>query len=175
MHSPAGHRAPRHTGRKILIGVAGLALLGVGIGIGAGTASSTTKTVTVNHTMMQNVPVPGPTKTIIKTMPAPAPMQGSTIKKFTGSGNQVTPEFNVPSDGNYIVKWQFSNNNDTMGGGATNFIISTTGTDDSTSGLANDIASQGSGSGEVQMAGSTDSLSIQASDSASWTVTVVAA
>jgi hypothetical protein len=172
------HRA-RHTGRKILTAVAGLALFGIGIGIGAGTASSSaTKTVVVNHTLApQVITVPGPTKTVIKTktVQAPAPSQGSVIDTFHGTGNDVTPEFNVPSDGNYIVSWTFSNN--TFGNGdmsGTNFILSTTGAND-ISNLANDIAVSGHGSGEVQMAGSTDSIGVQAGDNASWTLTIKSA
>jgi hypothetical protein len=151
-------------------GLAPLLILATVAGSVAGlTACGTTKTVvTPGPTVTQTQQVPGPVTT--QTVPAPPPPQGSVIDTFHGTGNNVTPEFNVPSDGNYIVTWTFSDNGDGFGNGD-NFIVNNTGDGDG-SGLANDIAVSGHGSGEVQGAGSTDSLTVQAADSASWTLTV---
>lgn len=153
------------------------------VGVIAGTASAQTRTVT----QRVNVPgpvttkivprnVPGPTKTVIKTVfrQAPPPPPGAKIAVYSGTGNEVTPAFNVPDSGNYIVRWSYSGNIDTSFGGsqATNFNISETGSGYGGD-LPNDIAASGSGSTEVTGAGSTDSLNVQAAGS--WTITVVSA
>jgi hypothetical protein len=173
---------------KVLIAVGALLVVALaGFGIGAGTASHSivTKAVKVvvpgpvrvvqGPVVVKRVPVPGPAVTKTVQVSAPPPPAGAQITKFSGSGNSVTPEFNVPSDGSYIVSWTFSGNGDSEFGSyqASNFILTTTGADDDSEGLANVIQSSGSGSGEVQEAGSTDSIDVQAEGS--WTLTVTAA
>jgi hypothetical protein len=145
-------------------------IIGVtGISVAAAESGSHTKTVTNTVTVPGPVRViPGPTVT--KTAPPPAPQAGQIIATYHGNGNDVTPEFNVPADGNYLVTWQFSDNGDGFGNGD-NFIIDNTGDGDGSS-LANDIAISGHGTGEVQGAGSTDSLTVQSGDNCSWTLTI---
>lgn len=130
------------------------------------THTVTTPGPTVNHT--QTVPVPGPTVT--QTVPAPAPPQGSTLDTFHGTGNEVTPQFNVPSDGNYILTWSYSGNIDSSFGSSdpTNFSIMPTG--DGFGDTPNDIAASGQGSTEVTGADSHDSLNVEAVGS--WTITI---
>lgn len=163
---------------KILASVALVATFGVGIGIGAGTASHTnTQTVTTKTitTPGKTVNVPGPTKTVIKTVtvPAPPPAAGTTIATFHGTGSQATAKFNVPSDGNYEVAWTFSGNEDDSFGSSSpsNFIISNTGSGEGL-GLANTIAVSGHGSTVVTDGSGTDQFNVQADGS--WTLTVTA-
>jgi hypothetical protein len=132
-----------------------------------------TKTVTVpGPTVTTTVPVPGPTVTT--TVPAPPPPAGTAIGTFNGTGNQVTPAFNVPGSGNYIVAWSYTGNVDNSLGSSqpTNFSISETGSGIGGN-LPNDIATSGHGSTEVTGAGSTDSLNVQAAGS--WTITITSA
>lgn len=174
-------------GPKYRLGALGaLALVGIGtIGCSADHTVTLTKTVTVvktkdvpvpgeTQTVVKKVPVPGPTKTVTKEVPAPPPPQGAVTNTFSGSGNQVTPAFNVPDDGNYIVDWSYSGNVDNSfgTGQASNFIISETGGGEGL-GLPNVVASSGSGSTEVTGAGSTDRLNVQALGQ--WTITIKSA
>lgn len=173
---------------KLVGSVALVATLGIGIGIGAGVGSShttaqttVTKTVsvpgptkTVNHNVVKDVP--GPTKTVIKTVtvPAPPPPAGAKVATFNGTGTETTPAFNVPSSGDYIVAWSFSNN-DQQGDGGDNFIMAATSQSVDTISLPNDIATSGHGSTEVTGDSGSDSFNVQADDTASWTVTITAA
>jgi hypothetical protein len=131
-------------------------------------------TKTVTKTVTVRVPVPGPTTTVTQEVPAPPPPQGSVIDTFSGSGNQVTPAFNVPDGGDYIVLWSYSGNVDTSFGTdqATNFAITETGGGIGLD-LPNDIASSGSGSTEVTGANSNDRLNVQATGQ--WTITIKSA
>jgi hypothetical protein len=126
------------------------------------------------QTVTRKVPVPGPTKTVTKEVPAPPPPQGAVTDTFNGSGNQVTPAFNVPADGDYIVAWSFYGNVDnSLGTGqASNFIIDETGGGEAL-GLPNTVAASGSGSTEVTGAGSADRLNVQAIGH--WTITIKSA
>jgi hypothetical protein len=134
---------------------------------------TTTKTVPgpkVTVTATQTVPGP----TVTQTVSAPPPAPGATIGKWSGTGNQVTPAFNVPDSGNYIVTWSYYGNVDTSLGSsqATNFSIQETG-GGSGGDLPNDIAASGSGSTEVTSASGTDSFNVQAIGH--WTITVKSA
>jgi hypothetical protein len=131
-------------------------------------------TKTVTKTVTVKVPVPGPTETVTKEVPAPPPPQGSVIDTFSGSGNQVTPAFNVPDGGDYIVLWSYSGNVDTSFGTnqAANFAITETGGGIGLD-LPNDIASSGSGSTEVTGANSSDRLNVQATGQ--WAITIKSA
>jgi hypothetical protein len=161
---------PRKRGVKaVLVGLGALAILGAGIGIGAATASPPVHTVTVTKT----VNVPGPTVTQTVQVPAPPPPAGTLIGRWSGSGNQVTPSFNAPASGNYIVKWAYSGNVDPSFGGGTNFAISTTDSNAMGLGLPNDIAASGSGSTEVTGASGTESFNVQATGQ--WTIKVISA
>jgi hypothetical protein len=161
------HQAPRR--HRMRTGVAAIAILGAGIGIGAAAGQHTTvRTVVVHRTTVREVPGP----TITKTVPAPPPPAGSVIGTWSGTGNQVTPAFNAPASGNYIVKWTFSGNADSYGG--SNFAISTTDQSAEGLGLPNVIQSSGSGSTEVTGAtGASESFNVEATGS--WTITVVSA
>jgi hypothetical protein len=153
--------------RQVLIlGGAGL-LLAVAAG-SAGCAS--TKTVpgpTVTVTQTRNVP--GPTVTVTVTVSAPPPAPGTTIGKWSGTGHEATPAFNVPSSGAYIVIWSYYGNIDPSLGGGTNFAIQENGQGSGGS-LPNDIAASGSGSTEITGAPSTDSFNVTATGH--WTITV---
>jgi hypothetical protein len=162
---------------------AGLILLVLAVGYGIGFATHTT-TQTVSHTVTRTVTVPGPERTVIKdvpgptvtkiktvTVPAPPPAAGQQVGSWSGTGNQVTPAFNVPSSGNFIVKWTYSNN--TQDGMATNFSFSDTANSFSGN-TPNDIASSGEGSTEfTQVTATTDAFNVQAAGD--WTITVTAA
>lgn len=170
-------------GPKYALGTLGaFALVGIGAAIGssAGQTTTVTKTATVvktqdvpvpgeTRTITVKVPVPGPTTTVTKEVPAPPPPQGAVTSTFPGSGNQVTPAFNVPADGNYIVTWTFSGNTDPSLGNPSNFIIQEIGGGEAL-GLPNVVQSSGSGSTEVTGAGSTDRLNVQAAGQ--WTITI---
>jgi len=170
-----------NTRGKIIAAAAAAAAFGLGAGVGAASNSSTaaagpavTKTIPVpGATQVVKVPVPGPTKVVYKTrtVQAPPPAPGQQIAVYNGSGNQVTPAFNIPDSGNYIVKWSYSGNN--ADGSADNFIIENTGDGDG-SGLPDDIQVSGSGSTEVTgSSAATDALNVQSTGS--WTITVVSA
>jgi hypothetical protein len=105
---------------------------------------------------------------------APPPAPGATIGRWGGTGNQVTPAFNVPDSGNYIITWSYYGNVDTSLGSsqATNFSIQENG-GGSGGDLPNDIATSGSGSTEVTGASGTDSRNVQAVGH--WTITVKSA
>jgi hypothetical protein len=166
---------------KRFFAVAGTVAAGALIGgiVGSATGKTTIQVQRIavpgpvsTKTVIQRVPVPGPTKTITKTVTvqAPPPPAGAKIGTWSGTGNQVTPAFNVPSSGDYIVKWSYSGNSDSYGG--SNFAITENG-----SGLGgdlpNDIAASGQGSTEVTGAESTDSFNVEALGS--WTITVISA
>jgi hypothetical protein len=173
-------------GLKYTLGTIGaLALVGIGAAIGSsGSHTATvTKTATVvktrdvpvpgeTKTVSVKVPVPGPTKTVTKEVPAPPPPQGAVTDTFSGSGNQVTPAFNVPDSGDYIVAWTYSGNADPQLGNPSNFIISETG-GALPLGLPNVIGVSGSGSTEVTGASISDRLNVQAAGH--WTITIKSA
>jgi len=164
-------RPARHGWRIVAIGFAALALLGIGTGIGA--AAGHSAKVIPGPTVTKTVQVPGPTVTQTVTVPAPPPPAGAVIGKWSGTGNQVTPAFNAPADGNYIVSWSYSGNVDPTIGGGTNFAITTTDSSAEGMGLPNDIAATGSGSTEVTGASGTQSFNVQATGQ--WTIKVVSA
>jgi hypothetical protein len=153
--------------RTIITSVA-LAAATVG-SVAAISACGTTKTVTVTTpgpTVTQTVP--GPTVTVSP----PPPAAGSVIGTFSGTGNQVTKAFNVPSDGNFVVQWKYSGN--IFGGGddsGTNFIVADVDNDGDS--LPNSIGVSGSGSTEVTGASGTDAFNVQATGN--WTLTVISA
>jgi hypothetical protein len=163
----------------------GVVALGAGIGIGAGAASSTTTvTHTVNHTVTKDVPgplrtitkkvtvkVPGPTVYKTRYVPASQGPTGTTIASYSGSGNQNTGSFAVPSDGNYIVKWSYSNND--QDGQGSNFIVNDTNNSGEAGSEPNDIA--GSGSGSTEDTGMTGNQSFNVTAVGNWTITVISA
>ena len=103
---------------------------------------------------------------------ASPPSASTVLDTFKGTGNQVTPSFNVPDGGDYIVVWSYSGNTDPTMGRPTNFIISETGSGTAL-GLPNEIATLGQGSTEITGAGSTDRLNVQSVGS--WTITIKSA
>jgi len=138
----------------------------------AGCAS--TKTVTVpGPTITRTVQVPGPAVTVTVTEQPPPPAPGTTIGKWSGTGNENTPSFSAPDSGDYIVTWKYSGNSDSYGG--VNFIISATDSSALADALPNDIASSGKGSTEITGAnpGAAESFNVQAAGS--WTITVTTA
>jgi hypothetical protein len=158
-------------------------LIGIGAAIGSASVSPApvTKISTVvkkvpvrgeTQTVSVKVPVPGPTKTVTREVPAPPPPQGAVTDTFSGSGNQVTPAFNVPDDGDYIVAWSYSGNADPQLGNPSNFIITENGGAQAL-GLPNAIGVSGSGSTEVIGASVSDRLNVQATGQ--WTVTIKSA
>lgn len=161
-----------HTVRKtMLITTGALAILGIGIGVGSAAhtpAKPVTRTVAGPAVPGPTVTVPGPTV----TASPPAPAAGAKIGSWSGSGDEVTPAFNVPGNGDYIVTWQYSGNSDSYGG--SNFTIDNTG-----SGLGmdlpNDIAGSGHGSTEITGASGTDRFNVQSLPACSWTISVKAA
>ena len=163
------HPRGRRTRDILVITGAGIIIGGAGIGIGSANAHTITVTKTVTVTTTTRIPVPGPTTTV--TVVAPAPQPGGVIGRYSGTGSEVTPAFNVPADGNYTVTWSYSGNTDPSAGIPSNFIVN-----DNSGGygqLPNDIASSGNGSTEVTGAGATSSLNVKANGS--WTLTVRAA
>jgi hypothetical protein len=151
-----------HRTVKIITGTVSAAAL-IGIGAAIGSAGSSNPAVTVTGQA-----VPGPTVTVTEpgdttTVAPPPPEQGTVLKTFTNKGNQVTPAFNVPDDGDYIVTWSYSGNIDDSFGDSqpSNFAITEAG-DGIGLGLPNDIAGSGSGSTEVTGADGTDRLNVQA-------------
>jgi hypothetical protein len=176
MEPPASEQpasSPRKRRRPLrIIGAAlgGLVLLLIGIVIGrAGktTPAAIVHTRTVTKTV--TVKVPGPTVTV----PAPPPPVGSVIGNWSGTGNQVTPAFNAPVSGDYIVSWSYSGNVDPTIGGGTNFAITATDSSAEGLGLPNDIAASGSGSTEITGASGVESFNVQAAGQ--WTIKVVSA
>jgi hypothetical protein len=172
---------------------AGVVALGAGVGIGAAAAGTHTVTLTKTVTVTKPVPVPGPTvtqKTTVKvpvpgpvktvyqtvTVSAPPPGPGAQVAKFSGSGNQATGAFNVPSSGNYIVAWSYGGNNDCSFGScqASNFSISEVNSQ-SYGNLPNDIAGAGHGSTEMTGDSGSPSFNVQAVQGGWWTITVTAA
>ena len=121
--------------------------------------------------------VPGPTVTRVRTVPTPAPTEG-TLLDFSGSGTEETRSFTVGGDGDYTISWTFSGN-DSSGDGGDNFIVneSTVGSgDDSNSlGLPNVIQTSGSGNTGVSDDAGTHTLDVQADSTCSWTIKVVSA
>jgi hypothetical protein len=136
------------------------------IGIGA-CSSTVTKTVIVTKT----VTVPGPT--ITQTVSPPPPPAGSKLDTFHGTGNQVTPAFNAPSSGDYIVSWTYSGNDTDGASGGDNFSISATDSSADALGLPNTIGTSGSGSTEVTGASGVETFNVQATGS--WTITITSA
>lgn len=113
--------------------------------------------------------VPGPETTVTVSPQPPGP--GSKIGHWSGTGNQVTPAFNVPDGGSYVVIWTYYGNNDTSFGDSqpTNFSIQNT--SDGSGQLPNDIAASGSGSTEITgVSGSTDRFNVEAAGH--WSITV---
>jgi hypothetical protein len=159
--------------------------LGAGIGIGAGAGSTTTTvTHTVNHTVTKDVPGPVTIKTVTRTVKIPGPTvyktryvpasqgpTGTTIASYSGSGSQNTGSFNVPSTGDYIVEWTYSNNFED--GTGSNFIINDTNNTGEAGNEPNDIA--GSGSGSTEDTGMTGSQSFNVQADGNWTIKVISA
>jgi hypothetical protein len=178
MEPPASEQpasSPRKRRRPLrIIGavLGGLVLLPIGIVIGSAgktTPAAIVHTRTVTKTVTVKVPGPAVTKTV--TVPAPPPPVGSVIGNWSGTGNQVTPAFNAPASGDYIVSWSYSGNvNPTIGGG-TNFAITATDSSAEGLGLPNDIAASGSGSTEITGASGVESFNVQAAGQ--WTIKVV--
>jgi hypothetical protein len=122
------------------------------------------------------MPVPGPTKTVIETVPAPPPPAGSAIGKWSGTGNEVTPAFSACQRGLHRVLELLRNVDNSFGSSsATNFSISPTDQNAFGGDLPNDIATSGSGSTEITgvTAGHPESFNVQAAGQ--WTIKVAAA
>ncbi|MGH3282884.1 MAG: hypothetical protein ACRDNW_27665, partial [Trebonia sp.] len=124
-----------------------------------------TRTVTKN--------VPGPVIYKTKYVPASQGPTGTVIASFSGSGNENTGSFTVPSSGDYVVKWSYSGNNDPTIGGGSNFNIASTNNSGITGSYPNDIASSGSGSTEDTGMSGTQSFNVQAVGQ--WTIAVTSA
>ena len=144
----------------------------------AGPAVTVTTTATVpGPVVTTRVPVPGPTKTVHKTVyqPAASGPAGTTLGTWSGSGNEVTPGFNVPASGNIIVSWSYYGNSDCSLGScqATNFSISNTNQNGLSGNLPNDIATSGSGSTEITGDSGVESFNVQAAGH--WTITAKSA
>ena len=129
-----------------------------------------TRTVVKTVTVVKKVPGP----TVYKTVYVPASQgpTGTTIARYSGSGNQNTGTFEAPASGDYVVKWTYSGNFDSFGQGS-NFIMSNTDQSAESMGLPNDIGGSGSGSTEVTGASGPESFNVEASGY--WTVTVISA
>jgi hypothetical protein len=161
----------QHRARNWIFGVVGgLVVLLIGVGIGAAGKGTPGPAPTVTVTAAA---APAPAVTETGQVPAPPPSAGTVIGRWSGSGNQVTPAFNAPASGNYIVKWAYSGNVDPSFGGGTNFAISTTDSNAQGLGLPNDIAASGHGSTEVTGASGTQSFNVQAAGH--WTIKVISA
>jgi hypothetical protein len=139
-----------------------------------------TKTVPVPGET-KDVPVPGPTKivtkTTIKTVPTPAPTEG-TLLNFTGTGNAETPSFTVGGDGDYTVSWTFSGN-DQQGDGGDNFIVDENtvgnGQDANATDLPNVIQTSGNGNTGISDDAGVHTFNVQADQGSTWTIKVVSA
>jgi hypothetical protein len=172
----SGMNAPRP--RKQRVGVkplacAAIGIVGAGLAVATGACSSTnTVTRTIpGPTVTATVQVAGPTVT--QTVSAPPPPVGTKIGSWSGTGNQVTPAFNAPSSGDYIIAWSFSGNDTDGATGGDNFIISDTDSAATALSLPNTIATSGSGSAEVTGASGVESFNVQATGS--WTITATSA
>lgn len=133
-----------------------------------------TTTVPVGVTATQDVPGPTVTQTVTQTVSPPPPPAGSAVGTWSGSGSSVTPSFNVPASGDYILSWAFSGN-DSGGTGGDNFIINNTNQNNLATSMPNLIQTSGSGSTEVTGASGTDSFNVQSDQTCSWTLKVVSA
>lgn len=149
----------------------GLVGIGLAISIGACSSTSTVTRTTPGPTVTATVQVAGPTVT--QTVSAPPPPAGTKMGSWSGTGNQVTPAFNAPASGDYIVAWTFSGNDADGTPGGDNFIISATDPATDASALPNVIATSGSGSTEVTGASGTESFNVQATGN--WTIAVTSA
>lgn len=134
-------------------------------------ACGTTRTIT--HTVVSPSPSPSALPAITVTVTAPPPPPGTRIGKWSGSGNAVTPAFNAPATGDYVVYWTFWGNVDPQLGQPSNFIMSTTDPSATADGLPNVVQATGQGSTEVQGASGTESFNIQASGN--WLIKVFTA
>lgn len=168
---PPGRRKRRWPG--IMFGIAGgFILLAAGASIGGAAAGNPHPAATVTATAT----VPGPDTTETVTESPPPPAAGTEIGTWSGTGNQVTPPFDVPGSGNYIVTWTYSGNTDTSFGGNSPDNFSIQNTDDGYGNLPNDIASSGHGSTEITSStASTARFNVQANGNARWTITVKSA
>lgn len=133
--------------------------------------ASCASTKTVTRVVTSPSPVAGPTVVVTTSAPPPAP--GTRIGKWSGTGNQVTPAFNAPQSGNYVVVWSFNGNVDPQLGQPSNFIVNTTDSSAIGDGLPNVIQAQGQGSTEVTGAQGTESFNVQATGF--WTIKVFTA
>jgi hypothetical protein len=164
--APPPPTRPHRPFRSLAYAAGLIVALAIGLGAGAGAASSHT-------TQIQTRDVPGPTVTKTVTVAPPPPPPGTPLGRWSGSGSQVTPAFNAPSNGDYIVSWTFSGNTDPSFGGAANFIINANDQQADAFSLPNVIAANGSGSTEVTGATGVESFSVQADGS--WTIKVTTA
>lgn len=168
----------------IIIGTA--AGLGAGLLIGASALSTTTLKTVAGPTVTKTVKVPSGIKTVKVKVPGPVQYKtdyvpatqgptGTVVAKYSGSGNEVTGSFTVPSTGDYIVSWNYSGNYDTSLGddSATNFSITPNNNSGEAGSEPNDIAASGSGSTEDTGMSGTQSFNVQAAGS--WSVTVTSA
>ncbi len=149
----------------------GIVGVGLAICLGACSRTSTVSRTIPGPTITATVQVAGPTVT--QTVSAPPPPAGTEIGSWSGTGNQVTPAFNAPSSGDYIVAWTFSGNDADGAPGGDNFIISDTDTAAIALSLPNVIATYGSGSTEVTGASGVESFNVQATGN--WTIKVTSA
>lgn len=162
----------RRTGANPFISAAiGLVGIGLFISIGACSSTSTVTRTVPGPTVTATVQVAGPTVT--QTVSAPPPAAGTKMGAWSGTGNQVTPAFNAPASGDYIVAWTFSGNDTDGAPGGDNFIISDTDSVADALSLPNVIAPSGSGSTEVTGASGVESFNVQATGN--WTITVTSA
>ena len=106
-------------------------------------------------------------------VPASQGPAGTTIAGYSGSGNENTGSFSVPSSGDYVVSWSYYDNTDPSIGGGTNFTISATNSAGMTGNYPNDIQSSGSGSTEDTGISGTQSFNVQATGH--WDITVKSA
>lgn len=176
--------------RALLTALGVVAAFAVGSAIGAsGHAQTVTKTVAGPaqvKTVTRNVPVPGETKTVTKKVPGPAVTKvrtvyvpasqgpaGTVIASYSGTGNENTGSFPVPSSGDYVVKWAYSGNSNPSLGGAANFSVSATDNTGMTGSYPNDIATSGSGSTEDTSMSGMQSFNVQAAGQ--WTISVTSA
>lgn len=181
---PFWRRHPRWT-----IAAAAVVVFGVGAAIGTLGQKTVVKHV-AGPAIVKTVNVPGPTVYKTKTVKVPGPTvyktrtvyapatqgpTGTTIASYSGTGNQVTGSFTVPSSGDYIVAWRYWGNNDCSLGScsASNFSISDTNTGGLPGNTPNDIASSGSGSTEDT--GMSGGQSFNVGALGSWTITVKSA
>lgn len=152
--------------RSVMLAVA-LAIAGLAAGCGS-SAAKPGPAVTVTATQT----VPGPETTV--TVSPPPPAAGAKIGHWSGSGNQVTPAFDVPDGGSYIVTWSYYGNSDTSFGDSSPSNFSIQNTSDGYGQLPNDIAASGSGSTEITgVSGATDRFNV--GSVGHWSITVKAA